>query len=130
MVQAGKTLVPSLEIFQTDEASAVRQIAVPRGSGVSDACAWFLAISSHLARSSPKASPEEEGQDDWIFELAPLDETQVGLLTVYHGVADPSAVLAALRFRDELGPSYVSRSPHRIPIARLAAAQAALAQRG
>ncbi|HYF38549.1 MAG TPA: putative PEP-binding protein, partial [Gemmatimonadales bacterium] len=42
-----------------------------------------------------------------------------------HG-GDPSAV----GFCDRLGMNYVSCSPFRVPIARLAAAQAALAARG
>jgi pyruvate, orthophosphate dikinase len=42
-----------------------------------------------------------------------------------HG-GDPSAVA----FCDRLGMNYVSCSPFRVPIARLAAAQAALAARG
>jgi pyruvate,orthophosphate dikinase len=42
-----------------------------------------------------------------------------------HG-GDPRAVA----FCDRLGMNYVSCSPFRVPIARLAAAQAALAERG
>ena len=37
---------------------------------------------------------------------------------------------AAIGFCDDLGMNYVSCSPFRVPIARLAAAQAALAKRG
>jgi pyruvate,orthophosphate dikinase len=37
---------------------------------------------------------------------------------------------AAVAFCDRLGMNYVSCSPFRVPIARLAAAQAALAERG
>ena len=37
---------------------------------------------------------------------------------------------ASIAFCDELGMNYVSCSPFRVPIARLAAAQSALAERG
>jgi len=37
---------------------------------------------------------------------------------------------ASVAFCDKLGMNYVSCSPFRVPIARLAAAQAALAERG
>ena len=37
---------------------------------------------------------------------------------------------AAIAFCDRLGMNYVSCSPYRVPIARLAAAQAALTARG
>ena len=37
---------------------------------------------------------------------------------------------ASIAFCDELGMNYVSCSPYRVPIARLAAAQSALAERG
>ena len=60
----------------------------------------------------------ESGQADRWFKSTAAGRTGSG--------GEPSAVA----FCDQLGMNYVSCSPYRVPIARLAAAQEVLAQRG
>ena len=82
----------------------------------------------HPGRSLPGAGPGRRRQADRDGRAssagAPGRTSSSGICGEHGG--EPAAVA----FCDELGMNYVSCSPFRVPIARLAAAQAALAERG
>ena len=63
-----------------------------------------------------------------VFPAA-LDDCAAAMRWVYAHIGEHGGDPASILFCDSVGLDYVSCSPYRVPIARLAAAQAALAER-
>jgi len=86
-------------------------------------------LADGVLEHSPFATLDTEGVGDLMRIGVERGRAVNGKLTIgicgEHG-GDP----ASIAFCDELGLDYVSCSPYRVPVARLAAAQAALAQAG
>ena len=88
-----------------------RTLALPIGIGATDA---FMDALSELSGSPmPRALAAERGR-------AARPEIKLGICGEHGG--DP----ASIAFCEQVGLDYVSASPYRVPIARLAAAQASL----
>ena len=86
-------------------------------------------LSTEILEVDPFQSRDESGVEQ-LVEMAcekgrkTKPELKLGICGEHGG--DP----ASIRFCEKLGLDYVSCSPYRVPIARLAAAQAALARTG
>jgi pyruvate,orthophosphate dikinase len=81
------------------------------GNGIS----YSVGTMIELPRAALRAQEIAEGADFFSFGTNDLTQTTFG-------ISDP----ASIRFCDAIGLDFVSCSPYRVPIARLAAAQAAL----